>query len=207
MWSADGDGHNRVWFSIVMFPCCRPKFTPCMLWITVTSDPIRHQLWQENTVCAHSEYRDGLTPVSPSRALPSHRVHLTSLLMYVCDQRAIHWQISAGTELLTPPCQYVMHPAVLLHADFIINAQMLLWGSKHVGTAGVDNSLRMDTDPATTWRDMAISHARQVAANHVRPDGTTYHIVEYDPGTGAQRYNIRRVLVVSTYSVHCVSLL
>eukprot|EP00878_Enallax_costatus_P035764 GHUV01039978.1.p1 GENE.GHUV01039978.1~~GHUV01039978.1.p1 ORF type:complete len:306 (+),score=41.19 GHUV01039978.1:549-1466(+) len=67
--------------------------------------------------------------------------------------------------------------------DFIINAQMLLWGSKHVGTAGVDNSLRMDTDPATTWRDMAISHARQVAANHVRPDGTTYHIVEYDPDT------------------------
>ena len=29
------------------------------------------------------------------------------------------------------------------------------------------------------------AHARQVAANHVRPDGSTFHIVEYDPGSGA----------------------
>lgn len=35
-----------------------------------------------------------------------------------------------------------------------------------------------------TWLNMAMEHARQVAANHVRPDGTTYHIVEYNPNTG-----------------------
>jgi unsaturated chondroitin disaccharide hydrolase len=40
-------------------------------------------------------------------------------------------------------------------------------------------------DPAATWRSIAYAHARQVAANHIRPDNTTYHIVEYNPDTGA----------------------
>jgi hypothetical protein len=42
----------------------------------------------------------------------------------------------------------------------------------------------MDPDPAATWMNMAQEHARQVAKNHMRPDGSTYHIVEYNPNTG-----------------------
>lgn len=72
-----------------------------------------------------------------------------------------------------------------LLTDFIINVQILLWGSKHLPPPSQDtaynSSLRMDTDAAKTWHAMAVSHARQVAKNHVRPDGTTYHIVEYNP--------------------------
>lgn len=76
--------------------------------------------------------------------------------------------------------------AVLQHADFMINIQMLVWGAQHVGPV---QDLRMDMNPSDTWLDMAMQHARQVAANHVRPDGSTYHIVEYNPNTGGLTKN------------------
>lgn len=69
------------------------------------------------------------------------------------------------------------------NADFMMNIQLLVWGAQHVHEWGPWTDT-MDSDPATTWMTMAIDHARQVAANHVRPDGTTYHIVEYQPDTG-----------------------
>jgi hypothetical protein len=43
--------------------------------------------------------------------------------------------------------------------DFMINIHMLVWGAKHIGPV---SDLRMDADPATTWMDMALAHARQV---------------------------------------------
>lgn len=63
----------------------------------------------------------------------------------------------------------------------MMNIQMLVWGAQHVGPV---QDLRMDANPAQTWMDMAVAHARKVAANHVRPDGSTYHIVEYNPFNG-----------------------
>lgn len=36
-----------------------------------------------------------------------------------------------------------------------------------------------------TLRDIAISHADKTMANHVRPDGGTFHVVEYNTTTGA----------------------
>lgn len=55
-------------------------------------------------------------------------------------------------------------------ADFMINIQLLLWGSKQLTatthTARVCDAAaatsRMDEDRAATWMDMAIAHARQV---------------------------------------------
>ena len=32
---------------------------------------------------------------------------------------------------------------------------------------------------------MAISHALETREHFVRPDGSTYHVVEFDPDTGA----------------------
>eukprot|EP01043_Picozoa_sp_COSAG02_P097274 COSAG02_NODE_33507_length_499_cov_0.552500_1_plen_157_part_01 len=32
---------------------------------------------------------------------------------------------------------------------------------------------------------MAISHANRTAENHIRSDGSTFHVVDYDPKTGA----------------------
>lgn len=47
----------------------------------------------------------------------------------------------------------------------------------------------IDTSPSA-WTDMAVAHAKTVAKNHVRPDGSTYHVVEYNPvrGTVNKRY-------------------
>lgn len=49
--------------------------------------------------------------------------------------------------------------------DFMINIHMLVWGAKHIGPV---SDLRMDADPATTWMNMALAHARQVRCNTTR---------------------------------------
>ena len=37
------------------------------------------------------------------------------------------------------------------------------------------------------WRDIAIAHARRTMAEHMRADGSVYHLVDFDPVTGAVR--------------------
>ncbi|MHC4945291.1 MAG: glycoside hydrolase family 88 protein [Planctomycetota bacterium] len=54
--------------------------------------------------------------------------------------------------------------------DNMMNLELLLWASKNGGQSA--------------WRDMAISHAEKTLENHVRPDGSTCHVVDYDPATG-----------------------
>ena len=39
----------------------------------------------------------------------------------------------------------------------------------------------------STFADIAVSHADQTMKNHYRPDYSTYHVVDYDPETGAVR--------------------
>jgi VCBS repeat-containing protein len=55
--------------------------------------------------------------------------------------------------------------------DNMMNLELLWWASKHGG------------DPALA--DKALQHALTTAAQHVRPDGSTYHLVIFDAGTGA----------------------
>ena len=55
--------------------------------------------------------------------------------------------------------------------DNMMNLELLLWASKHGGKHA--------------WYDQAVSHALKTAKNHVRPDGSTFHLVVYDPTTGA----------------------
>jgi len=54
--------------------------------------------------------------------------------------------------------------------DNLMNLELLFWASKHGG------------DPA--WYGMALSHALRSMRDHVRRDGSTFHVVDYDPGTG-----------------------
>jgi hypothetical protein len=54
--------------------------------------------------------------------------------------------------------------------DNMMNLELLLWASKNGGESA--------------WYDMAVSHALQTMKNHVRADGSTYHVVEYDSSTG-----------------------
>jgi unsaturated chondroitin disaccharide hydrolase len=55
--------------------------------------------------------------------------------------------------------------------DNMMNLELLLWASKHGGKR--------------SWYDQAVSHALKTATNHVRPDGSSCHLVTYDPATGA----------------------
>ncbi|WP_245814949.1 glycoside hydrolase family 88 protein [Cystobacter ferrugineus] len=59
-------------------------------------------------------------------------------------------------------------------SDTMMNLELLLWASRNGGQPG--------------WRDMALNHALRTLADIVRPDGSTYHVVDYDPDTGAQLF-------------------
>ncbi|MEO7909866.1 MAG: carboxypeptidase regulatory-like domain-containing protein, partial [Roseiflexaceae bacterium] len=54
--------------------------------------------------------------------------------------------------------------------DNMMNLELLFWAAKHGG------------DPA--WYNMAVSHALKTREQHVRSDGSTYHVVNYDPNSG-----------------------
>jgi unsaturated chondroitin disaccharide hydrolase len=54
--------------------------------------------------------------------------------------------------------------------DNLMNLELLFWASKHGG------------DPA--WYGTALSHALRTARDHVRRDGSTFHVVDYDPRNG-----------------------
>jgi hypothetical protein len=54
--------------------------------------------------------------------------------------------------------------------DNMMNLELLSWAAKNGG------------DPKLL--DIALSHADKTLAQHFRPDGTAYHVVDYDPKTG-----------------------
>jgi unsaturated chondroitin disaccharide hydrolase len=56
--------------------------------------------------------------------------------------------------------------------DNMMNLELLLWGSRQSGGSA-------------SWKTMAISHATKTLNNHVRSDGTTFHVVNYNQTTGA----------------------
>jgi len=55
--------------------------------------------------------------------------------------------------------------------DNMMNLTPLLWGAGHGG------------NPA--WTNIAIAHAETTIKNIVRPDGSTFHLADFDPSTGA----------------------
>ncbi len=62
--------------------------------------------------------------------------------------------------------------------DNMMNLELLFWASQHGGTRAM--------------YDAAVSHAERTMKNHIRPDGSTYHVVDYDTLTG-------RVLAKNTH--------
>ena len=55
--------------------------------------------------------------------------------------------------------------------DNMMNLELLMWAAR----AG----------PAPRGREIAISHADKTLGNHFRADGSSFHLVDYDPATGA----------------------
>jgi unsaturated chondroitin disaccharide hydrolase len=60
--------------------------------------------------------------------------------------------------------------------DNMMNLELLMWASKASG------------EPR--YREVAIAHADTTLRNHFRPDGSSYHLVDYDPQTGQVRSRI-----------------
>ena len=54
--------------------------------------------------------------------------------------------------------------------DNMMNLELLMWASKQSGNA--------------RFREIAVSHADQTNARHFRPDGSAFHIVDYNPING-----------------------
>lgn len=63
--------------------------------------------------------------------------------------------------------------------DNMMNLELLMWASAHGGTSknGASEELRK----------IALSHADRSMELFLRPDGSTYHVVELDPSNGAVR--------------------
>ncbi|HYH56079.1 MAG TPA: glycoside hydrolase family 88 protein [Anseongella sp.] len=57
--------------------------------------------------------------------------------------------------------------------DNMMNLEFLSWASRESG------------DPK--YRDIALTHANTTLKNHFRPDNSSWHVVDYDPETGAVR--------------------
>ncbi|MFN8677856.1 MAG: glycoside hydrolase family 88 protein [Thermomicrobiales bacterium] len=65
--------------------------------------------------------------------------------------------------------------------DTVMNLPFLLWAGEETGEA--------------RYREMALRVAETTAAHHVRPDGSTYHVVDFDPDSGrAIRYGTHQGL-------------
>jgi hypothetical protein len=62
--------------------------------------------------------------------------------------------------------------------DSLMNLELLFLAARNGGTSAAGGTSQQ-------LLDMAVSHAAQVLAEHVRPDGSTYHVVDYNPTTGA----------------------
>jgi unsaturated chondroitin disaccharide hydrolase len=71
---------------------------------------------------------------------------------------------------------YDSHITVII--DNMMNLELLFFAAQNGG------------DPS--WYDMAVSHATQTMKNHVRPDGSTFHVVDYNPdGTVYSRFTVQ----------------
>ncbi|GEN07232.1 unsaturated chondroitin disaccharide hydrolase [Myxococcus fulvus] len=60
-----------------------------------------------------------------------------------------------------------------LFVDTMMDLELLLWGAAHGGSS--------------TWRDMAVNHALKTLSVLVRSDGSSFHMADFDPNTGAMR--------------------
>jgi unsaturated chondroitin disaccharide hydrolase len=55
--------------------------------------------------------------------------------------------------------------------DNLMNLELLTWAARHGGDRA--------------WAEIARHHAERTAEDHIRPDGGSFHVVDYAPATGA----------------------
>ncbi len=67
-----------------------------------------------------------------------------------------------------------------LVTDTMTNLELLFW-------AATQNQVEETVQGQEGWADMALAHALTTLRDMVRPNGSTYHVIDYDPRTGAIR--------------------
>ncbi|XXF77615.1 glycoside hydrolase family 88 protein [Myxococcaceae bacterium GXIMD 01537] len=77
-----------------------------------------------------------------------------------------------------------------LVTDTMVDLELLFWGA-------TQNQITQDYQGQEGWRDMALNHALTTLRDMVRTDGSTYHVIDYDPLTG----NIRSKQTFQGYNV------
>src|SRR5712675_204906 len=93
------------------------------------------------------------------------------------------WRSGAGVIESWP--NYDSHITVII--DNMMNLELLLFAAQNGG------------DPV--WRTMAISHAIKTMQNHIRPDGSTFHVVDYNTdGTVFSKFTAQGAGANTTWS-------
>ena len=93
------------------------------------------------------------------------------------------WRPGAGVIESWP--SYDSHITVII--DNMMNLELLLFAAQNGGN--------------TAWRDMATSHALKTMQNHVRADGSTYHVVDYNTdGTVFSKFTVQGAGTETTWS-------
>jgi hypothetical protein len=93
------------------------------------------------------------------------------------------WRPGAGVIESWP--NYDSHITVII--DNMMNLELLLLAGQNGGS------------PA--WRDMAVSHALKTMKDHVRADGSTYHVVDYNTdGTVFSKFTVQGAGTETTWS-------
>jgi unsaturated chondroitin disaccharide hydrolase len=92
-------------------------------------------------------------------------------------------QFPDGTGVTESWPNYDTHITVII--DNMMNLELLLFAAQNGGSS--------------TWRDMAVSHALKTMQNHVRADGSTYHVVDYNTdGTVFSKFNVQGAPITAT---------
>ncbi|BGP02639.1 hypothetical protein JCM10021v2_006359 [Rhodotorula toruloides] len=98
-------------------------------------------------------------------------------------------------ELRHNPANETAKNAVLANAQYLASRYLSVVGCTKSWDRGkgdfeviIDNMMNLqllltaaDLSGNSTYRDMATSHANKTMQNHIRPDGSSYHVVNYDP--------------------------
>ena len=76
--------------------------------------------------------------------------------------------------------------------DNMMNLELLFWAAENTS----------DPVAAQRWYDIAVNHATTSRREHVRPDGSTYHVVKFDGTTGevVDKYTAQGYADESTWS-------
>ena len=95
------------------------------------------------------------------------QAHYGQVVLEAADTLAMRYNPVVGaTQSWDWPSEY-RFPVII---DNMMNLELLFWASENGGDA--------------SFHDIAVSHAMTTIRDHLRSDGSAYHVVDYDPGTG-----------------------